>query len=36
MRGDEARLFAAGFDGYLTKRIEVARFVRQVRDFAAS
>jgi len=36
MRGDEARFCAAGFDGYLAKPIDVARFAGQVRGFVAS
>ena len=36
MSGDEARFCAAGFDGYLAKPIEVARFAQQVRAFLAS
>jgi len=31
MQGDEARLRDAGFDGYLAKPIDVARFAGQVR-----
>ena len=31
MKGDEARLLAAGCDGYLAKPIDVARFASQVR-----
>lgn len=31
MDGDEARFLAAGFDGYLTKPIDVRRFADQVR-----
>jgi two-component system cell cycle response regulator DivK len=36
MSGDEARFRAAGFDGYLAKPIEVARFAQQVLGFLAS
>jgi len=32
MRGDEAKLRAAGCDGYLSKPIEVKKFAAQVRD----
>ena len=31
MEGDESRFLAAGFDGYLTKPIDVRRFADQVR-----
>jgi CheY-like chemotaxis protein len=31
MKGDEARMRAAGCDGYLSKPIDVARFAEQVR-----
>jgi CheY-like chemotaxis protein len=31
MKGDEARMRAAGCDGYISKPIDVARFPRQVR-----
>lgn len=31
MEGDEARFLAEGFDGYLTKPIDVRRFADQVR-----
>ena len=33
MKGDEARMRAAGCDGYLSKPIDVARFAEQVRAF---
>lgn len=33
MKGDEARLLAAGFDGYMAKPIEVASFTRTVGSF---
>jgi CheY-like chemotaxis protein len=33
MKGDEARMRAAGCDGYLSKPIDVARFAAQVRAF---
>ncbi|MGA9026551.1 MAG: response regulator [Steroidobacteraceae bacterium] len=33
MRGDEARMLAAGCDGYLSKPIDVATFAAQVRAF---
>jgi two-component system cell cycle response regulator DivK len=32
MDGDEARYLAEGFDGYLTKPIDVRRFADQVRE----
>lgn len=32
MEGDEDRFLAAGFDGYLTKPIDVRTFAAQVRD----
>jgi two-component system, cell cycle response regulator DivK len=32
MEGDEARFLDAGFDGYLTKPIDVRRFANQVRE----
>jgi two-component system cell cycle response regulator DivK len=32
MEGDEARFLAEGFDGYLTKPIDVRRFAGQVRE----
>ncbi|MGH9275598.1 MAG: response regulator, partial [Acidimicrobiales bacterium] len=32
MEGDEARYLAEGFDGYLTKPIDVRRFADQVRE----
>ena len=32
MDGDEARFLAEGFDGYLTKPIDVRRFADQVRE----
>jgi two-component system, cell cycle response regulator DivK len=32
MEGDEARFLAEGFDGYLTKPIDVRRFADQVRE----
>lgn len=34
MTGDEARLLAAGCDGYLSKPIDVSRFAAQVRAYA--
>jgi two-component system, cell cycle response regulator DivK len=33
MKGDEARMLAAGCDGYIAKPVEVASFTRQVRSF---
>jgi two-component system cell cycle response regulator DivK len=33
MRGDEARMRAAGCDGYLSKPIDVKKFGAQVREF---
>jgi two-component system cell cycle response regulator len=33
MVGDRARVFAAGFDGYIGKPIEPSRFVSQIQDF---
>ncbi len=33
MRGDRERLLAAGFDGYLSKPIEIQGFLHQVRQF---
>ena len=36
MRGDEARMGAAGCDGYLSKPIDVKKFGRQVRDLLES
>jgi two-component system cell cycle response regulator DivK len=33
MRGDRERLLAAGFDGYLSKPIEIQAFLQQVRQF---
>ena len=33
MKGDEARMLAAGCDGYISKPIEVATFAAQVRRF---
>jgi two-component system cell cycle response regulator DivK len=33
MDEDRSRAFAAGFDGYLEKPINVSRFPQQVRDF---
>ena len=33
MRGDRERLLAAGFDGYLSKPIEIQPFLHQVRQF---
>lgn len=35
MKGDEARMRAAGCDGYVAKPIEVASFAQQVRAFIA-
>jgi len=35
MKGDEARMRAAGCDGYLSKPIDVKRFAAQVRGFLA-
>jgi CheY-like chemotaxis protein len=35
MRGDRERLLAAGFDGYLSKPIEIQAFLHQVRQFCA-
>jgi len=35
MRGDRERLLAAGFDGYLSKPIEIRAFLHQVRQFCA-
>lgn len=35
MKGDEARMRAAGCDGYIAKPIEVATFASQVRSFLA-
>ena len=36
MKGDEARMRAAGCDGYLSKPIEVASFAAQVRGYLAA
>jgi len=36
MKGDEARMRAAGCDGYIAKPIEVASFARRVREFLAA
>ena len=33
MKGDEARMMAAGCDGYISKPIEVATFAAQVRGY---
>jgi len=33
MKGDEARMLAAGCDGYLSKPLDVPRFASQVRAF---
>ena len=33
MKGDEARMIAAGCDGYISKPIDVATFAQQVRAF---
>jgi len=33
MQGDRERLLAAGFDGYLSKPIEIRPFLNQVRQF---
>ncbi len=35
MEGDEPRFLAEGFDGYLTKPIDVRRFADQVREVLA-
>jgi two-component system, cell cycle response regulator DivK len=35
MKGDEARMLAAGCDGYIAKPVEVATFTQQVRSFLA-
>jgi len=35
MREDRERLLGAGFDGYLSKPIEIHSFLRQVRQFCA-
>jgi CheY-like chemotaxis protein len=36
MKGDEARMRAAGCDGYIAKPIEVASFASRVRSFLAA
>ena len=36
MKGDDARMRAAGCDGYIAKPVEVATFARQVRAFLAA
>ena len=36
MKGDEAKMRAAGCDGYIAKPIDVASFATQVRSFIAS
>jgi CheY-like chemotaxis protein len=35
MRGDRERLLAAGFDGYVSKPIEIRAFLHQVEQFCA-
>jgi two-component system, cell cycle response regulator DivK len=35
MHGDRERLLAAGFDGYLSKPIEIQAFLRQVQQFCS-
>jgi two-component system cell cycle response regulator DivK len=35
MEGDEARFLAEGFDGYITKPIDVRRFADQLREVLA-
>ena len=35
MRGDRERLLAAGFDGYVSKPIELRAFLHQVEQFCA-
>jgi two-component system cell cycle response regulator DivK len=36
MKGDEAKMLAAGCDGYLSKPIDVATFASRVRSFIAA
>jgi two-component system, cell cycle response regulator DivK len=36
MKGDEARMLAAGCDGYIAKPVEVTTFTQQVRSFLRS
>ena len=33
MRGDRARLLAAGFDGYISKPVNVVEFLATVREY---
>ena len=33
MKGDEARMLAAGCDGYLAKPIDITRFTAQIRSY---
>ena len=36
MQGDRERFLAAGFDGYISKPIDVAEFLRAVKEYYPS